>query len=198
MISLFRSRAINRIEQGFTLVEILIAIAIVAIIGSAVAVTTFQVFNVNAASTNRQITITQVENAVHYVSRDAQQAQHIIPKDSADVALPMDAVSKEIAFDLINGFIIGTGDKLTLEWIAWDNTRNEVTYTVVDGALQKTTIINNGVPEVRPVADNISVASGNWNPEQKVLTLEIKATVGTGTSLREETRTFQIIPRSAQ
>ena len=199
MMILRRMEDINRNQKGFTLVEMLVAIAITAIIGLAATTATYQVVRINSSSTNRQIAITQVENTVNDMSRNTQQAQNTIPKDITGIALPVDAISKEITFNLI------AGDKLTLKWVAWNNSKNEVTYNWLNGALQKTiTIITftNGVPTTNTstvlVANNISDASGTWNTDKKVLSIHIQATVGTGTSLTHEARTFQIIPRPAQ
>jgi type II secretory pathway component PulJ len=182
--------------------EIVIAMAITALIGSAVATATYQVVRINASSTNRQIAITQVENAVHNISRDAQQAQQVIPQDITGTAKPLDSappLTKLISFDL------SSGEKLTLTWITWDNHTNVVTYTLANGVLQRTITVDSGVPGTVVVANNIindgtgGDVSGSWNTETKVLNFTIlKATVGTGASRISETRTFQIIPRPAQ
>lgn len=184
--------AINRIQQGFTLVEMLVAIAVAGIIGAAVGTLAYQTVNISESNTNRQVAITQVQNAVHYISRDTQQAQYIVPTDITDTALIVDPITKEVSFDMV------AGDKLTLTWIAWDNTKNEILYTVVNGSLQKTTTINSAFVSTVNIADNVTIASGTWNIDSKVCSFQVRATVGTGGSQEEETRTFQIIPRSVQ
>jgi prepilin-type N-terminal cleavage/methylation domain-containing protein len=193
MMTLRKLGTINRAQRGFTLIEIVIAIAITTLIGSAAATATYQVIRINASSTNRQIAITQVENAVHYISRDAQQSQDVIPNGPTVVN---DPISKIISYNLI------TEDTLKLKWTSWDidnhNHKNEVNYAVVDGVLQKTTKIDNDLPNTITVANNISAASGTWKTDAKVLTLQIQAMVGTGASQTGETRTFQINPRPAQ
>lgn len=123
-------KGINRNCQGFTLVELLAALVITALIGSAAASAVFQVFRINSSSTNHQIAISQVETSVNSVSRDAQQAQLVLPKDAAGVALPVNPVTKEISFNL------GTGHKLTVKWTDWDSSQKEITYTVVNNTLQ--------------------------------------------------------------
>jgi prepilin-type N-terminal cleavage/methylation domain-containing protein len=174
-------RSINRTQKGFTLIEILIAIAITAIIGSGVAVGTYEIVHVNASSTNRQVAITNVENAVHYISRDAQQAQIISPA---------------------NSFL--SGASLTLQWITWDiynntNHTNVVTYSLSGTNLIRTSTIDGGGATTTTVAKFITTAFGTWNESAKLLTFtNITATVGAGASVVSETRTFKIIPRSAQ
>ena len=181
-----RLRAISRYQQGFTLAEIVIAIAITALIGSAVATATYQIVNINASSTNHQIAITQVQSAVHSISRDAQQAQYIIPKDVLlDTPVPM--VDGVISFNLFD-VIPPDKDKIVIEWTEWDMTHKEITYEIVNGSLQR---------DLSIVANNISALSGNWNTLTKVLTITITATVN-APKPSIETRTFQIKPRPAQ
>jgi prepilin-type N-terminal cleavage/methylation domain-containing protein len=67
-------RPFKRQAPGFTLVELLIAIVIVAIILPILAISVFQVMVVSAADRNRMDTIKQLENALHWINRDAQMA----------------------------------------------------------------------------------------------------------------------------
>ena len=48
MKTLFRMRAINRTQQGITLIELIIAIAIAGLIGSVVVTGVYQIFKINA------------------------------------------------------------------------------------------------------------------------------------------------------
>jgi len=187
MMKMRRTRTINRNQRGFTLVELLIAIAISVVIGSAVGGAAYQVFNINAASTNHQIVINQVQNAVNSLSRDAEQAQYIVPKNSSDIPLPLGTEFK----------LVENADQLTLNWTDWDNTRTEIIYTVVNGILQRTLKVNGGQTSQTNVANNISVASGSWNLSTKVLDVTIESRI-TAPKPAAETRTFQIMPRSAK
>jgi prepilin-type N-terminal cleavage/methylation domain-containing protein len=187
MMKMRRTRTINRNQRGFTLAELLIAIAISAVIGSAVAGATYQVVNINAVSTNHQIVINQVQNAVNSVSRDAEQAQYIVPKNSSDIALPLGTEFK----------LVENADKLTLIWTDWDNTYTEVTYSVVNGILQRSLKVNGVQTSLTNVANNISIASGNWNSSTKVLNVTIESRI-TIPKTAAETRIFQIMPRSAK
>lgn len=199
-----RLRVINCNQKGFILAELLVAMAITALIGSAVATATYQVVKVNALSTNHQIAIVQVQNAVNSISRDTQQAQQVIPQDIFGTALLSDTVpvgSTLISFDL------SSGEKLMLKWIAWDNTTNEVTYTIVNGTLQRDiSLYVNGLlteQKTTSIANNVSTPDVSqpvhcsWDTYARVLTFKIEAIVGTSNPATE-TRTFQIIPRPAQ
>jgi prepilin-type N-terminal cleavage/methylation domain-containing protein len=109
---LYRPVQINRNQRGFTLVEVLIAIVIAGIIGSAVTMTIFQVYDSNARSNTHMKAVKEVENAIHYITRDAQMTQSI----------------NRTAPD---------GFPLTLAWVEWDGTSRSVTYQIQDGQLQR-------------------------------------------------------------
>ena len=177
MKTLYRMRDINRTQRGFTLIELLIAIAITALVGSAVATGVYQIVKVNASSTNRQVAIAQVQNATNSISRDAQQAQQIFPASA--------------------NFL--SGESLTLQWTTWDNHFHVVTYDLLGTSLRRTITIDSGAPSTTIVANSITAASVKWYTAMKVLDFTVlTATVGTGPAQRSETRTFQINPRSAQ
>ena len=189
MMILRRLRVINRNQRGFTLAEMLVAMAISALIGSAVAGATYQVVNINATSTNHQIVIDQVQNAVNSVSRDAEQAQYITRTDGGGALLPNVAG--------VNSFDLVTTNKIIFEWTEWDNTLKEITYVVVNGRLQRGLKVNGVLTSTTYVASNISIASGTWNTSTKVLTVTIESQI-TAPKLATETRTFQIMPRPAK
>lgn len=187
-------------QKGFTLLEILIAMAVTAIIGLAIGRVVVQVTSVNAASTTREIAIKQVESAVHVISRDALQTQVFTPVDSSGNPKPAD-ISKKIVFNL------AAGDKLVLNWTAWDNTQTAITYDLLNNKLRKSVSTNGGQQLVSELASYINAASGTWytnqyiNPDTHLkdtkLILSITATV-TGYKPATETRTFQIAPSPAQ
>ncbi len=66
---------IHKNQRGFTLIELVIAIAITGLITSGITMTIFQVISGNARSSNHMIAIRQVQNAGYWVSHDAQMAQ---------------------------------------------------------------------------------------------------------------------------
>ncbi len=61
-------------QSGFTLVELLISLVVAGIIGSVIVATTLQIFVVSAADSDRMEAVKQVENALHWINRDAQMA----------------------------------------------------------------------------------------------------------------------------
>jgi prepilin-type N-terminal cleavage/methylation domain-containing protein len=197
-------RVFNRNQNGFTLVELIIAIAVTALICSAVTIGVYQVVKINAMSTNHQIAIAQVQNATNSISRDAQQAQNIIAMTYNNVVIMVNG-SNQIIFNLTAN---PNGDKLALYWVAWDdstkhNTTHKVIYYVNNNVLNKDIYLaldSNpfGPASTTVVANNVTSASGNWNTYTHTLTLTMQVDVGVGNNLVTEIRTLQIIPRPAQ
>jgi prepilin-type N-terminal cleavage/methylation domain-containing protein len=162
----------SKSQRGFTLVEVLISIAIVGVMGGGITTVIYQIFDVNAMSTNRMTAIKEVEYAIHWITPDAQMAQ------SLNSTAP-------------------SGFPLTLTWVEWNNTSNNVTYSVQNGQLQRSQSVNGGQP-----IDTILMRHLNPDPQMTncqfssgVLTFKITATV-TGFRSVSETRSLNIISRS--
>ena len=201
-MKLHKIRTVMSRQKGITLVELLIAVAITAVISTAAAAGIYQAIRINSSSSNHQIAIIQAQNAVQYFSRDAQQAQQVIPEYNTGAAKPLDTsppATTLISFDL------STGDKIMFQWMTWDSHLYQITYSLTNGFLQKTTVID-GIPSGPSIVANNIInsstggdVSGNWNTATKILSITtLKATVGTGASQISAVRTFQIDPRPAQ
>ena len=76
----------KRSEGGFTLIGLLVSMAIVALITGAATTSIFQVFNVTTRSSDHVTVIRQVQNAGYWISQDAMEAEHVIVDD--DPATP--------------------------------------------------------------------------------------------------------------
>lgn len=90
-------------QKGFTAIELLLALAITGVVSTGIAGSIFQVFEMNALTSNRVIAITEVENAGYWIRRDANMAQSVITDDETEV--------------------------LTLAWVGYESDVSEVRYT---------------------------------------------------------------------
>ena len=80
-----RLGSINKNQRGFTLLEMLLALLIGAIITSGITVAIFQVVFGSARTNNHMTAVRQVQSAGYWVSRDVQMAQPqtvVLPRDA--------------------------------------------------------------------------------------------------------------------
>ena len=68
----------KRGEKGFTIIELAVAIAIMAFIGSAAATSIFQVIEGTERGNNQMTVVRQVHNAGYWISRDTQRAESVV------------------------------------------------------------------------------------------------------------------------
>lgn len=171
---------INRNQTGFTLMEILVALAITGIIVSTVTLVLFQVFDGEARANNHIDAISRAQDAGRYISQDAGMAQIVERTEDED------------------------GFPLTLTWTRWDNNQTyEIVYSIVDNRLQREEYIN-GVLNTTLVFEHIIGTDGEelktyLNPpdadDDYKLSFTITAIVGVGSQQVSETRTYEAIPR---
>jgi prepilin-type N-terminal cleavage/methylation domain-containing protein len=126
---------INKNQKGFTLVELMIAIAISSVITGGITMTIFQVIIGSARTNNHMIAVRQAQNAGYWVSHDGQMAQSI-----------------NIGSDPLGG-----GFPLVLTWTDWEGNRYKVTYTIIVAPpqLERSLSINDGEPTNTIVAQYI-------------------------------------------
>jgi prepilin-type N-terminal cleavage/methylation domain-containing protein len=161
---------LRKIEQqnGITLMELLIAVAITGLLAVVIVTSIVQVLNINASSGSRMTAIKQVERSIDRIRMDVQMAQEIVTTDVDDP----------------NVF-------LKLEWKEWDNTVNEVIYTL-DPTSHQMNRQSSGTVNI--VAESIAsvqvsqLAGGNWE-------FTITSTVE-GMKPSTEIRTFEVQTRT--
>ena len=178
-------RLIHKNQRGFTLIEMVMAIAITGLVMGAAAMTIFQVFDLNTRTSNHMIAVRQVQNAGYWVSHDAQMAQ-IVKLDDPETT--------------------GVTEFLTLTWTDWDNgDEYQAVYTLLaDNKLQREHYTNR---HINPDPDTTIFVAEYVNPDplmtkceftdtdgdgvEDKLTLTVTATVDT----QSETRVYEVIPR---
>ncbi len=162
---------IGRSQGGYTLNEMLVALAILGVIAPAIGMSIFQVLAVNDLTANHMTAVKQVENAIYRISRDAQMAQTVQTGG-------------------------GSGFPLNLTWVEWDNISNNVTYSVQNGELQRAYSVNGTQPTSTVVAQHINTDSGATNCQFASGVLAFKITVSIeGFRPASETRVGKVVPK---
>jgi prepilin-type N-terminal cleavage/methylation domain-containing protein len=166
-------------DSGFTLIEVLVGLAIVSILAVVVGQAISEMFVINASGNARMSAVKQVENAIDIIRKDCLMAREI-QLDGSDSGFP-----------------------LKLAWIDWHTDRQiEITFTLDNGELKRqfSEISGTDISEVaeRVIATTIS----SINVEVKVDPLDFRShyvitlasTVG-GFRPATEVRTFEVLPR---
>ena len=174
-------------QRGFTLIEVLVAVAIGGAIAGAGSMATRQVVTETVRNNNHEIAVRQVQNAGHRVTRDTQMAQTVVPDGDAD------------------------GLPLTLTWQDFAGTNEyQVVYKLVDVNVDGVIVTKlkrehytnraaNPDPDATSyVAKHIDSdpAKTNCSFSEPVLTFTVTATVGDSSPQGSETRIYEIVHRA--
>lgn len=146
-------------QRGFTLIEMIVSLALISSICLGSTIATAQVLTQTSRNNDFTTASRQALNAVHWISRDAQMA-HIIT--GAD------------------GFPLVTD--LVMTWTEWDNTEHVASYSLNGDQLFRNYSVDGGDPEVTLVAYYINSGAGltEASYDEGVLTFKITSTVGDG------------------
>ena len=164
-------------QKGFTLLEMLVAVSIMAVAAVAAGAGIFQTFQNNGRNNDRNTAITQLENASYWISHD------ILMSQAVDTSGP---------------------EFFSSNWTEYETSDiYEVTYTFADmdegdyKKLLRTQWINGTDNTTRLVAESIDSAPSKTtcNFTDGTFNLMITVTAGEGGLTQSETRTYEIIPR---
>jgi prepilin-type N-terminal cleavage/methylation domain-containing protein len=167
-------------EKGYTLIELLVAITIIAGVSAAAGAGIYQTLRNNERNSNHMAAVLALQNADQRISYDAQRAQ-VITTDN--LTLP--------SFLVLVWIDENSGDEYqityTLENMP-DSTLKELRRNQsVNGSTNTTAVV------ARYINSNLEKTSCNLTGG--ILNLTITTTVGDGATIESETRTYQIVPR---
>ncbi|MFW6102565.1 MAG: type II secretion system protein [Chloroflexota bacterium] len=171
-------RFIRKDERGFTLIEMVVVLALIGLITLGITAAIMQILTINTRASNHMIAVRQVDQAVKQVIWDTLQAQNVTYTQNPHFLL-------------------------TLAWTDWDRTENAVNYTIEDNKLKRSQSIDGGSPTLRVIAQYIDPYQTGCDPvgvlpDDSPLTFEVTATVGNGPYEAVETRVYEIKPRPTQ
>lgn len=169
-----RLRAFSKNQRGFSLIEILGALAVTSLIMLVVSMANAQVLSQTANNNNYTTASRQTLNAIHWIGRDVQMSQTINGTD---------------------GF--PQTENLILTWETWDNSIHTANYSVVNGELIRSYAIDAGTPTITVVAENINIdeAKTYCSSDNNVITLTITSSVGEGFQTVDVTKKHEISSR---
>jgi prepilin-type N-terminal cleavage/methylation domain-containing protein len=165
-------------QNGFTLLELISGIGISAILGVCLISTNVTMKNTNDRNIARAMAVKEVENAVHYLNRDMQQAQKVE--------------------------LNGSDFWIKLSWTSWnDNILNQVTYNLDDDILfrQYSGSEPSSLLEIARYITNHTAAKPNPTPtpttlpSEKTWKISVTSEYTSGNQTITETREIRVVPR---
>ena len=156
------------------LYELLASLAIAGLIGLGASIASAQVMSQTSRNNNFTTASRHTLNAMQWISRDTQMAQSV---------------------NGVDGF--PSTENLTLTWTEWDNTENEVVYSITNGLLKRSYSVDGGAPVVTLVAEYISSDADLTNcvSDNGVYTFTITGTIPMGTKSIDVTKVREIAAR---
>jgi prepilin-type N-terminal cleavage/methylation domain-containing protein len=170
---LSKLKSLKRSQAGFTLIEVIAAVAITGLISLGASIATGQVLNQTSRNNDYTTASRNTLNALHWISRDVTMAQTI---------------------DGWEGF--PQSEDLSLSWIGWDNTEYSANYTLDNGILRRV-YSEGGQVNTTFIAGNINsdAALTSCISDNGTLTVKITSSVGAGGKIVNVTKVRKIASR---
>jgi len=167
-------------EKGSTLLELIIALAIMVLVAGAAQAGIYQTAKTTESNAAHMTAVSQVQNAGYWIAHDARMAQGVV---TDNLTLPDFLLLSWIEQASCDDYKL----TYTLENMAESPLTKMLRHQYINGVLSSTTL----------VAQYIDPDSGNTSCEYNsgILTLTITATVDRGSSTEIETRIYRIVPR---
>lgn len=179
-------------NAGFTLAELMVAMAVGGFVMAGVFAIMTQLFWVTSSNSNYMAAFRQVQNAGGWISHDALMAQSVMLDDPA---------TPETEF-------------ITLGWTAWSGDQHKVVHSLEDTSGELKELKRSHYIKAKGTEDfvlqdatviaeciNSTNTSSDWDKSDKELTVTITAKVGDyvlwrhGTYAESATRTYKVKPR---
>jgi prepilin-type N-terminal cleavage/methylation domain-containing protein len=155
-------------EKGFTLIEVLVALAILGAIMGVMSAAVITILKTSSQNNEWNVNLRQVQNAGHWISQDTLMAQ-VVTTDSPGVFL-------------------------ALSWCNWDGNDNVVQYFFDGNTLKRQLNGGAAILIAEYVVTDVLYTNCNWNDDDKKLTVNIRASLH---GSRYAERTYEIFPRPA-
>lgn len=160
---------------GYTILELIIALAIAGVIGAVMAMGIVQTGEVTSRSDNHTDVSTQLQDAGYWIQKDTRMAQAIAAGSQS-------------------------GTLLTLEWMDWSDCVHHVDYQLDGAELRRTYSTSSGTTSTRVLVDCVvsepELTFALYNPATPMATVQLTASKGSGARGSTQTRVFQVRPRT--
>lgn len=167
-------------QSGLSLVELIIALAIVALVSAVVVTSVYQLLVATRQSNDQQYAVSQLRQAEHWMSRDILMAQSLTV-DASPTGFPVSMSWTQISGD--NRAVTYTFQVMSSS--SFYSLRRTETITAPDSTVTTGLLV---------LAEGIdtSLSGCTYDATSRTLTVALTATIGSDT----ETRTFEVMRRS--